>query len=214
MLAAILTNKSAVVFCKTLDFHKNSYMNRKYYGHTDIDSKKEDIKVKSYSMKKYIVLCAVLVALCAAAFSTSAAGDMNQNGVVSDGSVSFGDVRDGIVSDVSDGLNNIRNGIDDGIDDLGGNSRFGANRSGDVSDDGLAGMDDANGSDAVGSGTDESRTDNSGTADSSNTSADSTNGSTGTDEESGGMTAGIIIAVLVVIAVVIVIFLLVPKKKS
>lgn len=110
---------------------------------------------------------------------------MNQNGVVSDGSVSFGDVRDGIVSDVSDGLNNIRNGIDDGIDDLGGNSRFGANRSGDVSDDGLAGMDDANGSDAVGSGTDESRTDNSGTADSSNTSADSTNGSTGTDEESG-----------------------------
>ena len=214
LFAAVLTNKSTVIFCKALGFHKNSYMNRKYLGNTEIDSKKEDAKVKSYNMIKYTVLCVVLSVFCATVFAVSAAGNMNENGVVSDGGISFGDARDGIVSDVSEGMNNIRNGIDKGINDLSGNSRSGANRSGDVSDDGLAGMDDTNNSGADASGTNESRPDTSGTMDSTSGSTNNANGADGADTDKGGVTTGIIIAVLVVIAVVIVIFLLVPKKRS
>ena len=63
---------------------------------------------------KAAVLCFVISIVMLFAISAASPREMYENGEVSDGAVTFGDVRDGIVSDVSEG-DNIINGDGEGV---------------------------------------------------------------------------------------------------
>ncbi len=141
---------------------------------------------------KALMLCVVLSLTMLIVTGAATPQEMYENGVVSDGSVSFGDMRDGVVSDVSEG-GEIMNGEGTGMmEDIMGGS-------------------DASGENSITAVPDMTNTPE-------NSSAESTSGDTGTSgdrtEDEGGKTMGIIIAVAVAIAVIVIIFLLMPKRRG
>ncbi|MBQ9133630.1 MAG: hypothetical protein IJX64_03765 [Clostridia bacterium] len=189
---------------------------------------------KSRKIAKAAVLSAALALVMLLSASAATWNEMRENGVVSDGGIALGDVRDGIVSDVSEenrAGNSIGNGIANGIDrvedgierigeDITGNGRGTArggvattDHTGNGTDDGIITTDQTSGVPTT------DHTSGAVTTAPMTTTAPVTTAHTTTDnhvangEKDGGMTAGIIIAVLVVAAVIVVIFLLIPKRK-
>lgn len=187
---------------------------------------------KSRKIAKAAALSAALALVMLISASAATWNEMRENGVVSDGGIALGDVRDGIVSDVSEenrAGNSIGNGIANGIDRVeDGIERIGEDitgKGGRTMEDGTATTDHtSNGTDdgivttdRIGDITTTDGTDRPATTVPATTTANSTADTTGNHvangEKDGGMTAGIIIAVLVVAAVIVVIFLLIPKRK-
>ena len=153
-------------------------------------------------IKNPIRLVALIAVFALLMLSAAAAtwDEMYENGVVSDGDVRFGDVRDGVVSDVSEPTpgeaHRIRNGYGTQMSD-GGND----NATGSVTGDNF-GLNDDNIM-PVRSGAE------SGSAASSTEMTD-----TAASGSNAGMAFGIILAILVIIAVVVLVMLFMPKKRG
>lgn len=152
--------------------------------------------MKYYSRK--IIVCTLLVFALVLGASAATLREMQENGAVSDGGISYGDARDGIVSDVSDKGESILPDLNGTNDMHGGSSAVSPDVSHNTSD----------GSMLDGIGAAES------TRDTSSAASSTTAGDTQGNGNSGrGMSAGLIIAILVVVAVVVIIFILLPKKR-
>lgn len=150
-------------------------------------------------------MCLLLSLVMIVCSSAATLDEMYENGVVSDGDVSFGDIRDGIVSDVSEGekIFGDEGAIDKGIDRMLGRNGEGTDSAG--TRDGTDIFEEPD----LPATTDAPKTDAAPeTRDTTNTTTDSMN-----NDDGGSMATGIIIAVIVVIAVIVIIFLVMPKRK-
>lgn len=145
---------------------------------------------------KNIVFCILLSFLLIFSASAATLSEMEENGEVSDGGISYGDARDGVISDVSDRNENPLPDIDIGGSQRGGSRMGGSQRGGSDSLMGRTGSGDTAGDSQNSSGAQQGAAQN-----------------TGDTASEGGMSMGIIIAILVVVAVIVLIFIFLPKRK-
>lgn len=168
------------------------------------------LKMKQFL--RALAVCAALAVLTVVTAAAATPAEMYENGVVSDGNISYHDARDGIVSDVSeavgDDMNEIRNGFDSRTGENGSEQATGTH----TGDD--AGLNDNLTGDTGMNGAENGTAASSATSNSTAQSAATPNGADGTDNTGRGLAWGVIVAIIVIVIVIVVIFLLMPKRRG